>query len=272
MSQNYRSVLITGASSGMGLDFARRLLKDGMKVYAAARNIDAMKELEDAGAVVIAMDITREADVVAAAERILADGGVDVLINNAGYGQYGAVEDTPLEKARYQFEVNLFGLARLTQLLLPAMREKRRGLIINISSVGGRIYTPLGAWYHATKHALEAWSDALRLELAPHGIDVAIIRPGMIRTGFGDAMNARFAVAGNSAYADLADKLKKATVRTYENGGSNPSVITDLVVRAISARRPRTRYVGGEMARPLIFLRGLLPDRLFDLVLMKGVS
>ena len=166
MNNKYQTVLVTGASSGMGKDFAQRLLKEGMTVYAAARSVDKMADLAEAGAIVLAMDITKEDDVVAVAERIRSDvGSLDVLINNAGYGQYGPVEDTPIDTARYQFEVNLFGLARLTQLMLPTMRENGKGLIINISSMGGKMYTPLGAWYHATKHALEGWSDCLRIEV-----------------------------------------------------------------------------------------------------------
>jgi len=274
MNSKYQTALITGASSGMGKDFALRLLKEGMTVYAAARSTDKMADLAEAGAIILAMDITKDNDIVAAVEKIEADhGGIDVLINNAGYGQYGAVEDTPLETARYQFEVNLFGLARLTQLLLPAMREKEKGLIINISSMGGKMYTPLGAWYHATKHALEGWSDCLRVELKPHGIDVVIIEPGLIRTGFGEAVGRSFQRADNSAYSAMTDALIKGTEATYSNTKiSPPSVISDLVVRAIHASRPKARYAAGYMARPSMFLRRVLPDRWFDWILMRTMT
>lgn len=274
MNNKYQTVLVTGASSGMGKDFAQRLLKEGMTVYAAARSVDKMADLAEAGAIVLAMDITKEDDVVAVAERIRSDvGSLDVLINNAGYGQYGPVEDTPIDTARYQFEVNLFGLARLTQLMLPTMRENGKGLIINISSMGGKMYTPLGAWYHATKHALEGWSDCLRVELKQHGIDVVIIEPGLIRTGFGDAVEHSFQRAENSAYNGMIDALIKGTEATYSNPRiSAPSVITDLVVRAIRAPRPKTRYAAGYMGRPLMFLRWLLPDRWFDWILMWSVA
>lgn len=271
MSRKYTSVLVTGASSGMGKDFAQQLLKDGYTVFAAARSVDKMTELADAGATVIAMDISNEADIVAAVDQIISAGGVDVLINNAGYGQYGPVEETPIDKARYQFEVNLFGLARLTQLLLPNMRANGKGLIINISSMGGKIYTPLGAWYHATKHALEGWSDCLRLELKPHGIDVVIVEPGMISTGFSDGVEDQFTVADNSAYADLAEGLRKAAAAN-STPMSQPSVITSLVMKAIRANKPKTRYIGGALARPLVFLRWLLPDRWFDRILMSQIK
>ena len=274
MARKYQTVLVTGASSGMGKDFAQRLLKDGMTVYAAARSVDKMQDLAQAGAKVIAMDITKDADIVAAVEQIKAEtGGVDVLINNAGYGQYGPMEDTPIDTARYQFEVNLFGLARLTQLMLPAMRSKKSGLIINISSMGGKIFTPLGSWYHATKHAVEGWSDCLRIELKPHGIDVVMIEPGIIDTGFADAVGSHFKSAEGSAYSDLVQTVSKLTAESYEKGPkSPPSVITDLVVKAINANRPRTRYAAGAMARQLMFMRWLLPDRMFDRLLMSRVK
>ena len=168
---NPQVVLITGASSGMGKETALQLIKDGYTVYGAARRIEKMKELQEAGGHALQMDISMEEDIKKALRTIEENhGGVDILINNAGYGSYGSVEETTIEDARYQFEVNLFGLARLTQLILPGMRQKRSGKIINISSMGGRIYTPLGAWYHASKHALEGWSDCLRLELKPFNI------------------------------------------------------------------------------------------------------
>jgi short-subunit dehydrogenase len=271
MSRRYSSVLVTGASSGMGKDFALRLLKDGYTVFAAARSIDKMADLADAGATVIAMDISKEDDIVAAADQIKEAGGVDILINNAGYGQYGPVEDTPIDTARYQFEVNLFGLARITQLLLPGMRAKGKGLVINISSMGGKVYTPLGAWYHATKPPIEGWSDCLRLELKPHGIDVVIIEPGLIDTGFSDTLFDRFKVAEDSAYADFARAMSESA-QSGRIKMSKPSVITDLVMRAIRAPRPKTRYAGGAVGPQLMFLRWLLPDRWFDRILMSQIK
>ncbi len=270
-----RVALVTGASSGMGKEFARALLAEGMVVYAVARRAEKMNDLAEQGAQVMAMDITDDAQIRAVVDRIGSEhGGVDVLINNAGFGMYGAVEDTAIDDARYQFEVNLFGLARLTQLVLPAMREKRAGRIINISSMGGKVYTPLGAWYHATKHALEGWSDCLRLELAEFGIDVVIIEPGAIETEFGDVMvGPMLERSGSGAYARLANAMAKATRDSYDKPGASspPKVIVDLVLKAVRARRPKTRYVAGKFARPMMFVRKWFGDRVFDKAVMSAV-
>ena len=184
MSPKPRPVaLITGASSGIGHATALALAASGWVVYGAARRVDRMQELEASGCHVLEMDVTDDASLRAGVDRILTEQHrLDVLVNNAGYGSYGALEDVPIDEARRQFEVNVFGLARLTQLVLPTMRALGRGRIINVSSIGGRIYEPIGSWYHATKFAVEGLSDSLRIELAPHGIDVVIIQPGPIRT------------------------------------------------------------------------------------------
>ena len=259
-----QTALVTGASAGIGKATVARLLGEGYDVYAAARRVDRMRDLEDLGAVALQMDVTREKDVLAGVERIDAErGGVDVLVNNAGFGLYGAVEDIPLDDARYQFEVNLFGAARLTQLVLPYMRERGAGKIVNISSVGGKLYTPLGSWYYATKHALEGWSDALRWELKHFGIDVIIVEPGLIRTEFGDVMRGpMLEYSGDSAYGGIAKRMTERT--TSHDRGSPPSVIADTVLKAVRARRPRTRYVSGRYARLALLLRSLSSDRMYD--------
>jgi len=275
MNMNKKSVaLVTGASSGMGKEITQQLLADGLVVYAAARRVDKMRDSEQLGAIAIHMDITKEADV----SRVLAkiqekDGGVDVLINNAGFGSYGAMEDTTIEDAKYQFEVNLFGLARLTKLVLPYMRNQESGKIVNISSMGGKIYTPLGSWYHATKHALEGWSDCLRLELAPFGIDVIVVEPGIIETEFGRAMiEPMMERSGNSAYSEMAQKMKAATMKSYtKGGGSSPALVAQTVSGALKARRPKTRYVVGKMARPLLLLRKWGGDRVFDRLVQASI-
>lgn len=271
-SEDKKVVLITGASSGIGKDTAKTLLGQGYTVYCAARRVEQMMDLEKLGGIPIKMDITKEEDLVAAVEQVKkAHGGVDVLINNAGFGMYGAMEDTTIDDARYQFEVNLFGLARLTQLVLPHMREKRAGKIVNVSSMGGKVYFPLGAWYHATKHALEGWSDCLRLELAQFGIDVIIIEPGIIQTSFGDVMLAPMMErSGNTPYAELAKKIEKATKASLEKGGgSPPSLIANTIAKAIRARKPKTRYVAGKLAKPLMFIRKWFGDRMFDRAVMS---
>ena len=266
-----KTVLITGASAGIGKATAERLLEDGYTVYVAARRIERMRDLEALGATAIEMDITNEDQVVAAVERIKAEqGGIDILVNNAGFGMYGAMEDTTIEDARYQFEVNLFGLARLTQLALPHMRAMRAGKIINVSSIGGKIYTPLGSWYHATKHALEGWSDCLRLEVKPFGIDVVIIEPGAIATEFPDVMiGPMMERSGKGPYAEVAKRMEEANRSIHESGkASPPSVIADVIAKAIESERPRTRYAAGKYAKPLLFVRKL-GDRTFDKALTR---
>jgi NAD(P)-dependent dehydrogenase (short-subunit alcohol dehydrogenase family) len=260
-------VLVTGASSGMGKEFARALLERGYIVYAAARRIEQMSDLAKAGALTLKMDITQEAEVESAIATITKNhGGVDVLINNAGFGLYGAMEDIPLDAARYQFEVNLFGMARLTQLLLPSMRTKKAGKIINLSSMGGKVYFPMGSWYHATKHAVEGWSDCLRIELAPFNIDVVIIEPGVIATEFGDVvMQPLVQRSGKGAYAAMANSFAKAMTESYKNNGASPpDVIVKLVLEAITTRKPKTRYVAGKFAKPMMFIRKWLGDRTYD--------
>ncbi len=266
--------LVTGASSGMGKAFARALLAEGMVVYAAARRVEQMADLVSLGAITLRMDITQENEMQAAVQRIERErGGVDVLINNAGFGLYGSMEETSLQEAHYQFEVNLFGMARLTQLVLPSMRAKRRGKIINISSMGGKIYTPLGCWYHASKHAVEGWSDCLRLELAPFNIDVVIIEPGAIATEFNDVlMGPMLQRSGSGPYSKMAQAVAAVSKAAEERGGgSDPQVIVRLVLRAIRARQPKTRYVGGQYARLLMFVRRWFGDRVYDKMVLAMV-
>ncbi|MDR9364328.1 MAG: oxidoreductase [Balneolaceae bacterium] len=272
--ENQKVALVTGASSGIGKETAKKLLKDDLTVYVAARRIDKMKDLEELGATAIKMDITVEEDIQNVVSTIKKNhGGVDILVNNAGYAIYGAVEDTSFEDARHQFDVNLFGLARLTQLVLPYMRKQKSGKIINISSMGGKIYTPLGAWYHASKHALEGWSDCLRLELAPFGIDVVIIEPGIIKTEFGDVMSGPMMErSGYTDYAELAKAVSKSAAESYENGGgSPPSVVAEVISKAVATNKPKTRYAMGKLAKPLLFLRKYLSDKLFDKAVMSQV-
>jgi NAD(P)-dependent dehydrogenase (short-subunit alcohol dehydrogenase family) len=267
-------VLVTGASSGMGKETARRLLEDGYIVYVCARRLDQMDDLVKLGAIALQMDVTKEDQVAAALGTIERQhGGVDVLINNAGFGSYGALEDTSIEDARYQFEVNLFGPARLIKAVLPRMRRQGHGKIVNLSSMGGRMYTPLGSWYHASKHALEGWSDCLRLELAPFGIDVIIIEPGVIETGFGGAMlGPMMERSGHSAYADMARKMEAATTKSYETKNSSPaSLVAQTISDALKAKQPKTRYPVGKMARPLMFLRKWLGDRIFDRIVLGSI-
>jgi NAD(P)-dependent dehydrogenase (short-subunit alcohol dehydrogenase family) len=261
--------LVTGASSGIGAAIARRMLAEGYVVHVAARRLDRMAALKRLGARPIALDLTDEASICAAAQSVLGQSGrLDALVNNAGYGAYGALEEVPIEEGRRQFEVNLFGLARLTQLCLPAMREQGAGRIVNVSSIGGRIHEPLGAWYHATKFAVEGLSDCLRMELAPFGIDVVVVQPGSIRTEWaGIARHAVLAQSGQGPYAEQARLTAGLLAGAERTGGSPPEVVADAVLAALRARRPRTRYIVGGGARPLLALRWLLGDRSFDAVM-----
>ncbi|TXC85225.1 oxidoreductase [Luteibaculum oceani] len=264
-------VLITGASSGIGKATAFKLIEDGHIVYTAARRLNKMDDLKAKGARPYTLDITKEGDIQNVVGHILAKHeAIDVLINNAGYAIYGAMEDTRIEDARRQFEVNLFGLARLTQLVLPKMREKGEGTIINLSSMAGKIYTPLGSWYHATKHALEGWSDSLRLELKPFGINVVIIEPGAIKTEFDEVMkNPLLERSGDGPYGVLAHRIANATEKIYTRKASDPELIADLISKAIKSNNPKTRYVAGYMAKPAIFFRKWIPDSWMDKIILK---
>jgi short-subunit dehydrogenase len=272
MSTSNKVALVTGASSGIGEAAARKLNELGYTVYGAARRVERMKGLADAGVHVLAMDVTDAESMTEGIKRILDENGrIDVLVNNAGYGSYGAVEDVPLAEARAQFEVNVFGAAQLIQLVAPHMRAQASGRIINITSMGGKIYTPFGGWYHGTKFALEALSDSLRNELRPFGVDVVVIEPGAIRTEWGGiaADNLR-RTSGDGAYAKPVERM--ATTMSRSGFGSHPKVIASAIARAATARRPRIRYAVGLGAKPAIFLRWLLPDRVFDGLLRLGVG
>lgn len=261
--------LITGASSGIGESAAILLHKAGFKVYGAARRVEKMKDLESKGISTVSLDITDDKSIENCVTSILEkEDRIDVLVNNAGYGSYGAVEDVPMEEARRQFDVNIFGLARLTQLVLPKMREHQFGKIVNISSMGGKIFTPFGAWYHATKHALEGWSDCLRIEVKPFGIDVVVVEPGGIKTPWGiiAAENLK-KTSGNGAYAETANKAAEGTAKMYSsNQLTKPEAIGKVILKAVTARKPKRRYVKGFGAKPSLFIRKWFGDGVYERV------
>ena len=269
-------ILMTGASSGMGKDAAIRLIKDGHKVYTAARRIEKMQDLEKLGGFPIKMDVSKDEEVQNVVDQIIQkEGKIDILWNNAGYGLYGSVEDVTIAEAKRQFDVNLFGLANLTQKVIPYMRKANSGKIINTSSMGGKMYTLMGAWYHATKHALEGWSDCLRLELAPFNIHVVILEPGAIRTEFGDVMNEPMLKRSKGgAYEKMANTVANATKTFYESkkNSSPTSVITNTMVKIVNAKRPKTRYRVGKWAKPMVWMRVYLGDRLFDKILASQIK
>jgi NAD(P)-dependent dehydrogenase (short-subunit alcohol dehydrogenase family) len=258
---------VTGASTGIGFSTAIKLARSGFTVYAGARRLEKMEPLRAHGVSVVALDVTDEDSMSGAVAAVIAaHGRIDVLVNNAGYGSYGSLEEVEPAKGRRQFDVNVFGLARMAQLVIPAMRAAGRGRIINVSSMGGKMYEPLGAWYHATKFAVEGLSDSLRMELKPHGIDVSVIEPGGTRSEWGAiASEGLLACSGNGPYAAQA-KVMAAALATTDKAGlsSPPEAVADAIVHAATAPRPRTRYPVGGSARALLFMRRLLPDRLFD--------
>jgi short-subunit dehydrogenase len=267
-------ILITGASSGMGKETAKTLIKQGHSVYTVARRIDQMKDLEQLGGHPIKMDVTNETEIQTVLDTIIQkEGKIDVLWNNAGYGLYGSVEDVPLAEARRQFEVNIFGLATLTQKVIPFMRQAKQGTIINTSSMGGKMYTPMGAWYHASKHALEGFSDCLRLELKEFNIHVVVLEPGIIETEFGEVMLDNITqYSGKTVYSGITNKLVTATKAMYANGGgSKPSIIAETVSGIVKSKSPKTRYRVGKWAKSMVWMRIFLGDRIFDKVVMSQV-
>jgi len=264
-------VLITGCSSGIGEATALMLVRAGHTVYATARRPETLADLEIAGARILALDVTDEESMVAAVKAVEDEhGSVGTLVNNAGYGEYGPVEETDMARVRTMFETNVFGLSRLTQLVLPGMRRAGRGRVVNISSMGGRIVFPVGGYYHASKYAVEAISDALRVEVKPFGIDVVVVEPGLIRTGFEGRVNEGIAsdaglTSGQSAYAELLAKSERATADNYSTRlAVGPDSVAKVVLKAVEVDRPRTRYVVTPAAKAMIALRKLGGDRVWD--------
>ena len=265
-------ILLTGASSGIGFQTAEHLAKQGHKVYGAARRVEQIEALKPLGVVPLKLDLTEKASIAEAVAHVIArEKRIDVLINNAGYGLLGAVEDVELSEARKQFEVNVFGLAAITKAVLPYMRAQKQGTIINISSIAGRISMPFWAWYTATKHSIEAFSDALRMEVASKGIHVAVIEPGGIKTDWGlIAAEHLKNNATNSAYKEQALRAAQRLKQRYEGASlSQPIVIAKAIAHAVNSKRPKSRYLIGFGAKPLAWFHALLPTRLFDFIAQK---
>ena len=270
-------ILISGCSSGIGAATAAALVRAGHIVYATARQVETLTGLEALGARPLALDVTSEASMIAAVNAVEAEHGqVGTLINNAGFGEYGPIEESDLTRVRAMFDTNVFGLARLTQLVLPAMRRARSGRIVNIGSMGGRITFPVGGFYHATKYAVEAISDALRVEVKPFGIDVVLVEPGLIRTNFESRVNESLEVGatGNdttTAYADLLSANEKNTTGGYANDfmATGPETVAAVILRAVESSRPRARYVVTPAAKAMINLRRFGGDRVWDATMRK---
>lgn len=269
-------ILITGASSGIGYDTATRLAKQGHKVYGAARRIDKMLPLKEFGITPIKMDVTDDASMIAGVNAVLeAEGRIDVLVNNAGYGYFGAVENVTMEEARKQLEVNVFGLARLTQLVIPHMRKQGSGRIVNLASIAGKLALYFGGWYHVSKFAVEGFSDALRMELKPFGIDVVIIEPGGIRTEWGIIAADHLAESSKgTVYEQAALNEANAIKNAYTQGGkllSPPSVIAKAICKGVNRKHPKARYRTGMGSHSMVFLHWLLPSKWWD-GLMRGMG
>jgi short-subunit dehydrogenase len=270
-------VLISGCSSGIGAATAAALVRAGHTVYATARQIETLADLEALGCHPLALDVTSEESMIAAVKTVEAEHGqVGTLINNAGYGEYGPIEESDLGRVRDMFETNVFGLARLTQLVLPAMRRSRSGRIVNIGSMGGRITFPVGGFYHATKYAVEAISDALRVEVKPFGIDVILVEPGMVRSNFESRMNESLeagtgADGEDTAYADLLAANEKNATGSYANDfiATDPESVAAVIVKALDSARPRSRYVVTSAAKVMINLRRFGGDRVWDRAMRK---
>ncbi len=267
---NTRAVLITGCSSGIGHETARYLAEKGHRVYATARKPEAIADLGAAGCETLACDVTDEASMKACVDAVeAAEGGVYALVNNAGYSQSGAVETVPLDSVRRQFETNVFGLLRMCQLTLPGMRKQGSGRIVNVSSMGGKLTFPGGGVYHATKHAVEALSDAMRFEVRGFGVDVVVIEPGLIKTGFADAaLGSMEATDDGEPYGEFNKAVGKATAGAYESGfaklGGGPDTVARKIERAITASKPKPRYKVTASASLIMAQRGLMSDRMWD--------
>jgi len=266
-------ILITGASSGIGYDTALRLAREGHRVYGAARRVERLQPLAEYGVVPLRMDVTNEDSMASGVAALIeAEGHVDVLINNAGYGYFGAIENVTMEEARRQLDVNVFGLARLTQLVLPYMRQQHEGCIINLSSIAGRMTFYFGGWYHVSKYAVEAFSDALRIETKPFGIHVVLIEPGAIKTDWGIiAADHLSSSSAGTVYAESAGNEASTMRKAYSMSLlSSPSVISKVICRAVRARAPRARYHAGFGSRTCLLLHALLPAKWWDALMRKG--
>jgi NAD(P)-dependent dehydrogenase (short-subunit alcohol dehydrogenase family) len=285
MSEPSKAVLVTGCSSGIGRATALRLAGTGWKVYASARRPETISDMREAGCQTLALDVTDEQSMRAAVEAVeQAEGAVGVLINNAGYSQSGAIETVPLDAVRRQFETNVFGLVRLTQLVLPKMRAQGWGKIVNVGSMGGKLSFPGGGHYHATKHALEALSDAMRFELRGFGIDVILLEPGLITTEFGEsatasmgenrsAQQAREDGVGGDPYehfnATVGAVTKGASVGPMRMLGAGPERVAKVIEKSLTRRRPPARITITPSAKLTLATRRLMSDRAWDAAMRR---
>jgi len=261
------TVLITGCSSGIGAATARAFLEEDWTVYATARDKGDIADLADAGCETAALDVTDGGQVRDVVDRVTTETGrIDCLVNNAGYPQYGAIEDVPLRDLHRQFDVNVYGPYRLIQAVLPHMREQEDGTIVNVSSIAGRTSHPLGGVYCSSKFAIEAMSDALRVEVASVGVDVVLIEPGSVETEFTDRVDEE--IPGEADRTSVYDRLYRAfdDAAVVIGGGpiaNQPEDVAGTILNAASCTNPAARYSVGTFAR-LVLLMRFLPDRVRD--------
>lgn len=267
MKNNSKIILITGGSSGIGYDSAVALAKQGHKVFAAARRVEMMDPLKEYGIVPLSLDVTDDNSMQECVKSVLdAEGRIDVLVNNAGYGYFGAIENVTMEEARKQLEVNVFGMARMCQLVLPTMRGQHSGRIINIASIAGRATVYFGGWYNVSKYSVEAFSDALRMEMKPFGIDVVLIEPSAIKTNWGIIAADNLAKSSQgTVYEERGINEANNMRKAYQsNFFSKPAVVTRAICKAVNRRRPRTRYCVGRGGKMVVFMHSVLPTRCWD--------
>ena len=267
-------VLVTGCSTGIGRAVVEDLLLQGHTVWATARRPDTLADLADRGAHVTALDVTDEASMSAAVAEVEAvNGSVGTLVNNAGFGEYGAVEEVEMDKVRAMFETNVFGLARMCQLVLPGMRRAGKGRIINIGSMGGRFTFPLGGYYHATKYAVEALTDALRMEVTAFGVDVALVEPGITRSSFVEKTTESDGMGGapDSPYAALRASVSRSNAEAYTNRMMSVSAesVAQVVTSAVATDRPRTRYLLTPAAKVMAATHAVAGDRVWDRLMAR---
>ena len=266
-------VLITGTASGMGKATAEKLIAEGHIVYGGDIQYEKNKYLESIGGHALDMDVTKDDQVQAGVEQIIKEQGrIDVLINNAGYGLFAPIEEVAIEDAWKQFDVNMFGYARTVKAVLPHMRQQKSGRIINLTSMGGKIYTPMGGWYHATKHAIEGWSDCLRLELKEFNISVVVVEPGIIKTNFYNAaMEASGKYYQDTSYQHMVPDMSSEDSQNLMASATEPEVIADLMDKIIDKRKPKTRYAKGRMAKLAIWYRDVFGDKAYDRLIMRSL-
>ena len=262
-------ILITGATAGIGLATAELLHTKGCKVFASGRNRDKLTELNSTGLSAVYLDVTHVDSCRDALAEIQSQGfWVQTLINNAGYGQFGAFEDIDDATARAQFDTNVFGLSNITRLVIPAMRENHSGRIVNLSSIAGKVSMPVGGWYAASKFAIEALSDAMRWELKDFGIKVVIIEPGPIKSEFGKTANRMIEKLNSKGYYDKFYGFVRNFDSQFNIGGTSEHG-AKIIVRAATVRRPCIRYRVTAAAKLIYAMRLMLCDRLFDAGMMK---